>query len=82
MQNFDAPIWFGVSAPARTPRPIINKLYGALVKTMRRQDIQELFAKNQVPVALSRSPDEFDAFVQSELGRWAKIIRDNNIKLE
>ena len=74
--------WNGIFAPARTPRPIVNKLHSALIKTMQRQDIQELFAKNQVPVSVSGSPDEFDAFVQSELARWAKIIRDNNIKLE
>ena len=49
---------------------------------MQRQDIQELFAKNQVPVAVSKSPEEFDAFVQSEMKRWAKIIRDNNLKLD
>ncbi len=74
--------WNGIFAPARTPRPIVNKLFAALIKTMQRPDIQELFAKNQVPVALSKSPDDFDAFVQSEMGRWAKIVRENNIKLE
>lgn len=74
--------WNGVFAPARTPRTIVNKLYAALVQTMQRQDIQELFAKNQVPVAVSKSPEEFDAFVQSEMKRWAKIIRDNNLKLD
>jgi len=74
--------WNGIFAPARTPRLVINKLHAALVKTMQRQDIQELFAKNQVPVAVSRSPEEFDAFVQSEMKRWAKIVKDNNIKLD
>ncbi len=74
--------WNGIFAPARTPRPVVNKLYAALVQTMQRQDIQELFAKNQVPVAVSKSPEEFDAFVQSEMKRWAKIIRDNNLKLD
>lgn len=74
--------WNGIFAPARTPRPIINKLYGALIQTMQRQDIQEVFTKNQVPIALSKSPDEFDQFVQSEMGRWAKIVRDNNIRLD
>jgi tripartite-type tricarboxylate transporter receptor subunit TctC len=74
--------WNGVFAPARTPRPIVNKLYAALVQTMQRQDIRELFAKNQVPVAVSKSPEEFDAFVRSETKRWAKIVKDNNLKLD
>jgi tripartite-type tricarboxylate transporter receptor subunit TctC len=74
--------WNGIFAPARTPRPVVNKLHAALVQTMQRQDIQELFAKNQVPVAISKSPEEFDAFVQSEMKRWAKIIKDNNLKLD
>ena len=74
--------WNGIFAPARTPRPVVNKLHAALVQTMQRQDIQELFAKNQVPVAISKSPEEFDAFVQYEMKRWAKIIKDNNLKLD
>lgn len=74
--------WNGVFAPARTPRPIIKKLHAALTQTAQRQDIQEIFAKNQVPVVISNSPEEFDAFVQSEMGRWAKIVRENNIKLD
>ena len=74
--------WNGVFAPARTPRPIINKLHTALTQTAQRQDIREIFAKNQVPVAISKSPEVFDAFVGSEMKRWAKIIKDNNIRLD
>jgi len=35
-----------------------------------------------VPVAVSRSPAEFDAFVRTEVGRWARIIKENQIRLD
>lgn len=74
--------WNGIFAPARTPRAIINKLHATLLQTMQRQDLQELFAKNQIPIAVSASPADFDAFVRSEMTRWARIVKENDIRLE
>lgn len=74
--------WNGVFAPAKTPRPIIDKLFTALTQTVQRQDVKDIFAKSLIPVAVSASPEEFNAFVHSEIQRWVKIIKDNDIKLE
>jgi tripartite-type tricarboxylate transporter receptor subunit TctC len=74
--------WNGVFAQTKLPSAIKDKLFAALVQTVKRADIEEVFARSLIPVATSKSPEEFDAFVKSENVRWAKIIKDNNIKLE
>lgn len=74
--------WVGIFAPAKTPRAIINKLHAAALYVMNQQETKDFLASRLVPPAVSASPDEFNAFVQSEVKRWSKIIKDNNVKLE
>jgi tripartite-type tricarboxylate transporter receptor subunit TctC len=74
--------WNGMFVPARTPRVVIDKLYAATVAVMKEAEMQELFARRSVPLVLSESPAEFNAYVQSESRRWEKIIRDNNVRID
>jgi tripartite-type tricarboxylate transporter receptor subunit TctC len=74
--------WNGVFAQTRTPPAIIAKLFAAFTQAVKRPDVQEVFARSLIPVAVSKSPEDFNAFVRSENARWAKIIKENNLKLE
>jgi len=74
--------WNGLFAPVRTPRPVIDKLYAATLAVMREPEMQDFLIKRSIPAALSKSPADFNAFVKSETARWAKIIKDNNVKIE
>ena len=74
--------WVGIFAPATTPREIINKLHAAVLYVMNQQATKDLLVSRLVPPAVSASPGEFNAFVQSEVKRWSGIIKDNNVKLE
>ncbi|HZN23034.1 MAG TPA: tripartite tricarboxylate transporter substrate binding protein [Burkholderiales bacterium] len=74
--------WNGLFAPARTPRPIVEKLHATAVAAMKELDADGTLAKRQLPVSLSATPEEFAAFVQSEAKRWEKIIRDNGVKID
>ncbi len=74
--------WNGIFAPARLPRPILNKLHEAIVAAMKELEAEGVLAKRQTPISLSESPAEFDAYVLSEMKRWEKIIRDNQVKLD
>jgi tripartite-type tricarboxylate transporter receptor subunit TctC len=74
--------WNGLFAPVKTPRAIIDKLHKVTVAAMGEPEMQEFMAKRAIPVALSASPAELDAYVRSERGRWAKIISDNNVRIE
>ncbi len=74
--------WVGLFAPAKTPRSIISKLHQAIVETLDQPGLKETYAQRLVPLAVSASPVEFDAFVASETKRWVKIVKDNNVRLE
>jgi tripartite-type tricarboxylate transporter receptor subunit TctC len=79
--GYDASSWNGVFAPAKTPRPIINKLHAEIVKVLKTPDIRErLVASGSDPVG--STPEEFSAYVKAELARWGKVIRENNIRAE
>jgi len=74
--------WNGLFLPARTPRAIVSRLHQATVEVLQRPAIVEAYAKVAVPVAVSRSPEDFDAFVRSEVARWTRIIKENQIRLD
>ena len=74
--------WNGVFAPVRTPRPVIDKLHATIVAAMREPEMQDFLAKRLLPVTLSASPREFDEYVRAEAKKWAKIIKDNNVKID
>ncbi|MES2564344.1 MAG: tripartite tricarboxylate transporter substrate-binding protein, partial [Pseudomonadota bacterium] len=74
--------WNGLFAPARTPRAVVSQLHALSVAAMKELDADGSLAKRQLPVSLSASPDAFNAFVQSEAKRWAKIIADNNVRID
>lgn len=74
--------WNGFFAPVRTPRPIIDKLYATIIAAMKEPEMQEYLAKRLIPVTLSASPRDFDEFVRAESRRWAKIIKDNQVKID
>jgi tripartite-type tricarboxylate transporter receptor subunit TctC len=76
-----ASIWLGVMAPAGTPQPIVDLLNAEINKIVTRPELKVAWEKlGAVPVAMK--PDEFGAFVQSEIERWAKVINTNGIKVE
>jgi tripartite-type tricarboxylate transporter receptor subunit TctC len=72
--------WNGLFVPTKTPKPIIDKLFAATVRAMQRPQIREAFVKSFVPVTVSKSPEEFQAYVKTESARWATIIRNNNVR--
>jgi tripartite-type tricarboxylate transporter receptor subunit TctC len=74
--------WNGFFLPAKTPRRTIDKLYFATIQAMHRKPIQDAFANAALPVVLSKSPEDFQEFLNLELKRWARIIKDNDVKLE
>jgi tripartite-type tricarboxylate transporter receptor subunit TctC len=74
--------WNGLFAPARTPKPVIDKLFAATVAVMKEPEMQDFLAKRSIPLTLSASPAEFTAFVQAEAKRWDRIIRDNGVRID
>ena len=73
--------WWGVLMPTGTPRPIIEKLNADLVKVLAGADLKEKYAQLGVE-PVSSTPEFFGQFIQTEAARYAKVIKDANIKVE
>jgi tripartite-type tricarboxylate transporter receptor subunit TctC len=80
--NTGSDLWVGLFVQAKTPRTIINKLHATVAKVTQQQSVRDGFIKAQVPMAVSASPEEFDAYVRGEVQRWAKIIREHNVTFQ
>jgi tripartite-type tricarboxylate transporter receptor subunit TctC len=78
--GFEAVPWFGLMAPAGTPRAIIDKLHRETVRVLAMPDVRKKMADLGLDV-IGNSPAEFSAVIKAETPQWAKIIKDAGIKV-
>jgi tripartite-type tricarboxylate transporter receptor subunit TctC len=79
--GFEAISWFGLLAPAGTPAPVIAKVHDEIVKVAAQADMRERLAQLGLDVAVS-SPDELAAVIKTDIAKWAKVIKEANIKTD
>ena len=79
MPDFNTPLWFGLVAPAGTPRPVIDKLAAAAKQAMHAPATEDLLAK-QGFAPEDMGPDQFGDFIKSEVKRWTDVVTAANIK--
>jgi tripartite-type tricarboxylate transporter receptor subunit TctC len=71
--------WWGVVMPAGTPRAAVSKLHGDTVRLLADAEVRQKFADLGV-IATSSTPEQFAAFMKSETAKYAKLIKEANIK--
>jgi tripartite-type tricarboxylate transporter receptor subunit TctC len=81
LPDFDVTTWYGVLAPAGTPRPIVTRLNGELVRIMHAPELKERLATMATEPRTS-TPEEFAAYIAEERARWAEVVRKTGIKAE
>jgi tripartite-type tricarboxylate transporter receptor subunit TctC len=74
--------WYGVFAPAGTPATIVQKLHAEIAKALQSPEIHAKFAEMGVDDTVTRTPEDFAALVRSDIARFAKLVKDNNIRIE
>lgn len=79
LPGYEAQQWFGVAAPGGTPQPIVARLHKEIAAALRDPKVAGLF-ENQGGIAVGSSPQEFAAYLRSELGKWARVIKEAGIK--
>ena len=79
-QGLVAVNWWGVLYPAGTPKPIVDKLHADTVKALADPDVKKRFHDLGVE-PVSSSPAEFSAFIKNEMDKYAKLIKEANIKV-
>jgi len=81
LPKFEVTTWYGVLAPAGTPRPIINRLNAELVKIMHSPELKERLAASGTEPRTS-TPEEFAAYIKEEIVKWGDVVRKANLKAD
>jgi tripartite-type tricarboxylate transporter receptor subunit TctC len=79
LKGFDTGVWFGLFAPAGTPKSVIDKLERSANDAVKSEDVLAAF-RNQGIDALGIGSEEFSTFVKSEIEKWAKVVRAAGVK--
>ena len=78
---YDPSVWYGVFAPAATPRDIVMKLNGAVAKSLQAPEVKErLVGLGAQPV--SNTPEEFTEFVRAEIARWGTVVKASGARVD
>lgn len=81
LRNFDVTNWYGIFAPAGTPKEIIDKHSTELAKILAMPDVEKLLASQGVKPFFS-TPEQFAARIKADIAKYGRVIKTANIKLE
>ena len=81
LPGFEANNWYGLVVPAKTPRPIIDRLNKEFTAVLNSPDVKEMLFKQGLDVHAS-TPEAFGAYIKSETVKWAKVIKASGAKPE
>ena len=73
--GYEAVQWFGILAPAATPRDIVTRLHRDLVQVMQDGELRKRFAADGADAVFSPTPDEFGTMIRAEVARWAQVVK-------
>ncbi len=79
--DFDVVSWWGILTPAAVPKEIIGRLHTEIIKVLALPEIKAKFAEQGADVA-SNTPEQFAAYIKTEIVKWAKLIKELGIKPE
>ena len=81
LPGYDLSGWFGVWAPAGTPKHIVESLNGAIVKVLNEPEVRKRLERDGADVFAS-SPAEFDGYIKAEYAKWDKVIKAARIQVD
>lgn len=79
--GYEATSWQGVLAPARTPKPIIDRLHAEIVKALNTPDLHGRLVAEGSEIG-GITPEEFRRHIRAEIAKWTKVVKDANIQAE
>ena len=81
LPGFEVSVWFAVLAPANTPKEVVDRLNRVLVKALQSADVRERLA-SQGAEPIGNTPEQFTDQMKRDLAKWAKVVKDANIRLD
>lgn len=81
VKGYDNALWTGILAPAGTPASALSRLHGEIVKVVQLPDVKDALAK-QGAEPTSSTPEQFAAYIASELAKWARVVKAAGVKID
>jgi tripartite-type tricarboxylate transporter receptor subunit TctC len=81
LPGYDATLWLGIAAPRGTPRAIIAKLHGAIIKVLKMPEVKKSLAASGTEVSHSDTPEQFGAYMKEELHKWARVVKETGLQV-
>ncbi|HEY0884673.1 MAG TPA: tripartite tricarboxylate transporter substrate binding protein [Ramlibacter sp.] len=82
LPDYAIDFWYGLFVPAATPPAIVKKIFDAAAATMEQPAIKAALAREGTAVDVSRSPEQFVAFLEQDAKFWVKLVKDAGVKLD
>jgi tripartite-type tricarboxylate transporter receptor subunit TctC len=79
--GYEVAVWFGVVAPAGTPREIVQKLNAEVLRILAMPDVRERFQSQGVE-PVGSTPEQFGEHIKSQMAKWGKVVQDAGVKAE
>jgi tripartite-type tricarboxylate transporter receptor subunit TctC len=81
LPGYESGIWLGLMAPAKTPRPVLEKLNAEVNKILSSPEVKENWLK-QGTLTMGMSIEQFDKFLREEIVKWAKVVKMSGAKAD
>mgnify|MGYP001573040734 FL=1 len=81
LPGYDLPVWYGVAAPAGTPREIIARLNAEILRTLATPDSRKRMAMDAAE-PIGGTPEQFGDYIRSEIVKYAKIVKESGAKID
>ncbi len=80
LKGYEVTGWYGVVTPVGTPREIINRLHADITRALALDEMIQMLGAFGLEPAAPNSPEEFSAFLQAEINKWAKVVKASGAK--
>jgi len=80
LPGFEIVGWYGVFGPAKMPKPIVTRLHDEIVKILQRPDVKDMIAGDGAE-PVGNTPEEFRKFLDADVAKWAKLVKESGAKL-
>ena len=74
--------WWGIFAPAGTPKPIVDKMNAELVKVFNNPEVRKSLIESQGMELIVSTPEALQQWTLADIARWGKVVRDNGVKID
>ena len=81
LPGFEAGAWYGLLAPGATPRAVVERIHGEVVRILRLPEVQQRLRAEAFEIP-AETPEQFAAVIRAELAKWAPIVRESKLRID